>query len=200
MDRMKKYCQLFLSKSVVVRQLEWSQDVTPTTDFYRQHLFLKRSSIACHATKTATGRFDMSIDKHLLYEGVRPDNVYRFIQTISEHKGDGPIKYHKDKVSVSVSSNSMQENAQDIEALHAEVRALKKQLNESRKELHSTQSTLKEATNKAHIFKTQRDSAQNKVTYYKGVQNVFLEDLAEIEEEYSFIRRDGCSRIRVYCK
>ena len=173
----------------MVRQLEWSllmQDVTPTTDFYRQlHLFLKRSSIACHATKTATGRFDMSIDKHLLYEGVRPENVYRFIQTIAEHNGDGPIKYHKDKVAVSVSSNSMQENAQDIEALHAEVIALKKQLNESRKELRSTQSTLKEAINKAHVFKTQHDSAQNKVTYYKGVQNVLLEDLAEIEEEYS---------------
>ena len=181
----------------------------------------------------------MSIDENLLYEGVRPDNVYRFIQTIAEHKGDGPIKYHKDKVAVSVSSNSMQENAQDIEALHAEVIALKKQLNESRdiealhaevialkkqlnesrdiealhaevialkkqlnesrKELCSTQSTLKEATNKAHVFKTQRDFAQNKGTYYKGVQNVLLEDLVENEEEYS-IRRDGYSRIRVYCK
>ena len=79
----------------------------------------------------------------------------------------------------------MQENAQDIEALHAEVIALKKQLNESRKELRSTQSTLKEATNKAQVFKTQRDSTRNKVRYYKGVQNVLLEDLAEIEKEYS---------------
>ena len=170
-------------------ELEWSlqmQYVTPTTDFYRQlHLFLKRSSIACHATKTAIGRFYMAIDEHLCYEGVRPDNVYRFIQTTAEHEGDGPIKYHKDKVAVSVSSNSMQENAQDIEALHAEVIALKKQLNESRKELRSTQSTLKEATNKAQVFKTQRDSARNKVRYYKGVQSVLLEDLVEIEEEYS---------------
>ena len=58
----------------------------------------------------------MAIDEHLCYGGVRPDNVYRFIQTTAEHEGDGPIKYHKDKVAVSVSSNSMQENAQDIEA------------------------------------------------------------------------------------
>ena len=48
------------------------------------------------------------------------------------------IEYHKNIVAVSVSSNSMQEIAQNIEALHGEVIALKKQLNESRKELHST--------------------------------------------------------------
>ena len=172
--------------------LPWSlKGVIPTTEFYQTlHHFLKKWPISRVATKIDIARCYMAIDRHLRYEGARPDNIYRFIENTSKHPGDLPMSCRKDKPTMSTHVVSMQQNSSEVETLNSEITALKKELQESSKQLCSAQAALKDVTNQVHVLKKQRDCAREKVHHYKGVQESLLEDLAEIHEEYCDLSKE----------
>ena len=49
---------------------------------------MKRSPITRRTCKIAIGKFYIAIDTNLLRKGSRPDNVYRFIENISQSQSD----------------------------------------------------------------------------------------------------------------
>uniref|UniRef100_A0A1X7T216 Uncharacterized protein n=1 Tax=Amphimedon queenslandica TaxID=400682 RepID=A0A1X7T216_AMPQE len=160
-------------------ELQWSlNEVVPTCGFYKNlHQFLKKWPLTRRMTKSDIGRFYMAIDDRLCHSGVRPDNVYRFIETISKHDEDAPVKYLKSKQEISDPIQVVRDNAHDIQALNSEIKSL-------RKKLHSAQTSLEDVTNTAETYKLQRDCARRKATYYKSIQSTLLEDLAAVQEDY----------------
>ena len=124
--------------------------------------------------KSDIGRFYMA---RLCHSGVRPDNVYRFIETISKHNEDAPVKYLKSKQEISDPIQVVRDSAYDIQALNSEIKSL-------RKKLRSAQASLEDVTNTAKTYKLQRDFARKKANYYKSIQSTLQEDLAAVQEDY----------------
>ena len=61
----------------------WSLHGVPYVEFYRKlHEFLKKWEKTRSCTKTAIGRFYISIDKQLQERGSSPSNTYKFIERI----------------------------------------------------------------------------------------------------------------------
>ena len=63
--------------------LKWSLKGVPNVDFYQDLFsFLKKWHKTKRATKIQLGRFCLAIDRNLQVKGCRPDNAYRFIQSV----------------------------------------------------------------------------------------------------------------------
>jgi hypothetical protein len=57
------------------------------------------------------------------------------------------------------------------------------ELQSSRKQLQSAKVALQDVTNQANYLKKQRSNSWKKVSYYKSIQDILKEDLAELQEE-----------------
>lgn len=67
------------------REPEWCLKGIPEIQFYRQlHPFLKKWPVSYRTSKQAIGKFYCTIDPNLKARGFRADNVYRFIEIISQ--------------------------------------------------------------------------------------------------------------------
>ena len=171
-------------------KLVWSlEGVVPTYKFYHiLHQYLKKWPVTRSATKRNVGRFYLAIDHRLRYEGVRPDKIYRFIENISKNTEDVPVMYQKDKL-ISCSS-TLEKSAAEMKDIESELAALKEELIDSRKQLRSVKVALKDVTNQAELFKKQRDCAHQKAREYKSKQQLLLEELADIQEDYCDLSKE----------
>ena len=79
--------------------LPWSVRGVPSMLFYQQlHRYMKKWPLSSSSTKTAIGKFYISIDKNLQDKGYRPDNAYRFIERTvgSKQPPSATMKYGVD--------------------------------------------------------------------------------------------------------
>ena len=125
----------------------------------------------------------MAIDINLSSRGLRPDNVYRLVEKVSKSTEKDVVMCYGSIVTTS--QKVMRECADHVEKLNFEVVKLKKELQQSKKQLHSAQIALQDATNQTQELKRQRNVAQKKVSHYRNIKDLLKEDIAELQEENS---------------
>ena len=92
--------------------------------------------LTLNATKTAIGVVYLSIDTNLREKGGRPDNIYRFVNNLSDKNPGIPMPYYH-TATVNNIKKTITKCNEDIQALTTEVFELKQQLQESREQLET---------------------------------------------------------------
>lgn len=90
-------------------------------------MFVKKWHVTRNATKTAIGLLYLSIDPNLREKGGRPDNIYRFIDKLSDKIPDIPMFYCH-AATVNNMKREITKCNEHIQALTTEVSELKQQL------------------------------------------------------------------------
>lgn len=132
---------------------KWQLQEIPNVAFYQQlHLFIKKWYLTRNATKTTIGLVYLSIDVNLWEKGCRPDNIYRFVDKLSDKKPGIPMSY----CHIAAVHNMKREITkcnEDIQALTTEVSELKQQLQQSREQLETASIALCSITKEADMHK-----------------------------------------------
>lgn len=120
----------------------WKLHTTPNIGFYRKlHTYLKQQP---NLSKVLIGKFYCVIDGNLQKKGGRPDNIYRFVDTIvaSDRHSDDSMVY---SFPVSLSS-MMKKCSRKVEELNAECMELRAKIEASKSQQSALKRTLCDAT------------------------------------------------------
>jgi len=128
--------------------ISWKLKGIPEIGFYENsHNFLKHWPETCSASKVELGKFYIAIDKSLQEKKLRPDNAHRFVEKLvtSSLPRNAVVNYNIEKgTTVKVLESELK---QCNEKLTEDFAAMKVQLEDTKKELDSTQHTLGNALN-----------------------------------------------------
>ena len=159
----------------------WKLCDTPTIGFYRKlHTYLKRQP---NLSKVLIGRLYSVIDSNFQEKGSRPDNIYRFVDSIvsSKRQSDDPMLYN---IPVVRSTNSMLKKcSQQIEELNAECVELRKKIEVSRTQLRATNCTLRDITNENQHLKRKCELSKVKIDKLKDKNEQLETERAMLEIE-----------------
>ena len=147
--------------------LPWQVKDIPSVGFYKAlHPYLTKQ-FKSSITKVTIGKFYIAIDPSLRAKGSRPDNIYRFIETVIKSKkpSDMPMFYGKSAV-VGLTTDADYENHEaenyfdfhlmkdqlihctnQLEDMTAECLELKRNFQASRNQLQGTKAALRDITN-----------------------------------------------------
>ena len=76
------------------KSLQWHLTCIPTISFYRSlHCYFKKWPVSSRLSKISLGKFYIAIDANLKLKGSRPDNVYKFIDKLSQSQSDDMMNY-----------------------------------------------------------------------------------------------------------
>ena len=179
-------CQEVLSSTLELVQAgnvdhSWKLCGTPTIGFYRKlHTYLKRQP---KLSKVLIGRLYSVIDNNFQEKGSRPDNIYRFVDSIvsSKRQSDDPMLYN---IPVVRSTSSMLKKcSQQIEELNAECVELRKKIEVSRTQLRATNCTLRDITNENQHLKRKCELSKVKIDKLKDKNERLETECAMLEIE-----------------
>ena len=170
------------------KQPKWHLRGIPEIQFYRElHLFLKKWPVSCKLTKQAIGRFYNAIDPTLKAKGIRPDNVYRLIERISQNTQDlnSIVSYGimSDKSIVKAMQVEARACTERVETLSSECKQLREKFEESQKQLSCARKALRNITNEKFEFQEQCKAAKTKAAELRYKYEVLEDDFAQLEED-----------------
>ena len=152
--------------------LPWQVKGVPNVGFYRAiHPYLKKRH-----PKVKIGKFYISIDHNLKEKGSRPDNVYRFIDGVTQSKqqSDKPMVYDHDHYQSEVKDMTAHLK-QCTRQLSMECLELKERFKTTNDRLQASELALRDLTNEKMHLERQRDISKHKVKRLKD-QHKFLEE------------------------
>ena len=155
----------------------WRLHAAPKAQFYKiLHVFLKNWKKTRSCTKSAIGTLYLAIDKH--FAGRRPDNIYRYIDTLSKRdvNCDALMSYPQKKSSESSDVLCVSEMSEEISQL-------RKKLHLSKQKLCQANHALKDITNQKLKLQKERDSALKQTSRLKESTQAAKEDIEHLCEE-----------------
>ena len=157
----------------------WKLHGTPTIGFYQNlHTYLKQQP---NLSKVLIGRLYSAIDCNFQEKGSRPDNTYRFVETIvtSGRQPENPMLYN---IPVIKSTNSMLKKcSQQIEELNVECAKLRKKVEASRTKLRATNRALCNTTNESHHLLRKYEHSKKKANELKHRNEELEVQCAQLE-------------------
>ena len=168
--------------------IQWSLKGVPNVNFYQKlHPFLKKWSVTHEATKSMIGRFYVAIDKNLKDRGSRADNVYRFIERVVEcsQSSDATMSYGLDKEIVEVKAlrKKVKHCTETLDKFSKETDELRKQLEDSKKQLCSARCALRDVTNEKLVLLKRKDIAEKKAVKCQELGSFLEEEVARLQED-----------------
>ena len=162
---------------------KWQLQEIPNVGFYQQlHSFVKKWYLTCNATKATVGLVYLSIDSNLREKGGRPDNIYRFVDKLSDKKPAIPMPYCH-FAAVNTMKREITKCNEHIQALSTEVSELREQLQQSREQLETASNALCSITKEADMHKRKCCTAQKKVVKLQESQALNKADISKLLEE-----------------
>ena len=148
------------------------------------HRFLKHWPKTRSAPIVELGKFYIAIDKNLEKKEMRPDNAYRFVERLiaSSLPRSNVVSYNLEKSAIKDLQSELKHCSDEILKLTADFAAMKLQLEDTKKELHSTKSALGDVINEAKCHNKQM--LQNKTSEMEE----FIADNLSLEEEIAIIK------------
>lgn len=148
------------------REPEWHLKGIPEIQFYRQlHPFLKKWPVSYRTSKQAIGTFYCTIDPNLKARGFRADNVYTFIERISQgtQSPNTVMSYGNSESVIKAMHSEARACTDQIETLSIECVQLKEKFEESQKQLSCAQKALRDITNEKLELQRQYKVAKKKL-------------------------------------
>ena len=165
--------------------ISWKLKGIPEIGFYESlHRFLKHWPKTRSAPIVELGKFYIAIDKNLEKKEMRPDNAYRFVERLiaSSLPRSNVVSYNLEKSAIKDLQSELKHCSDEILKLTADFAAMKLQLEDTKKELHSTKSALGDVINEAKCHNKQM--LQNKTSEMEE----FIADSLSLEEEIAIIK------------
>ena len=149
----------------------WTLTKPVTVGFYRDlHHYLRQWPPSQSATKTTVGRFYLLVDVNFQFRKMssRPDNVYMFVQRISEscRLDSVPMYYGTDntveqlRCQVSAYQEDLEIMAQRVSKQQETLREIRKQAEIASTEVAASRQALSDVTNRLKKTVKQRDTAR----------------------------------------
>lgn len=145
----------------------------PTIGFYRAlHHYLKQHF---KATKTVIGKLYCGIDSNLKEKGSRPDNIYRFVESVISswrHSKELMLYDIQPAKSMSIHLNKCSEQ---LEMLNLECTELRNKFEKTKSQLRSTKAALRDITNRNTVLNQRLKAGKKKISQLK-CKNASLEE------------------------
>ena len=172
--------------------ISWKLKGIPEIGFYENLCnFLKHWPETCSASKVELGKFYIAIDKSLQEKKMRPDNAYRFVETLvtSSLPRNTVVNYNIEKGTVKVLESDLKQCNEQIQKLTEDFAAMKLQLEDTKKELDSTQHTLENAINevKRNNLKMRQKNACKMEEFCEHT----IADSLSLDEEIAVIKAEN---------
>ena len=175
------------------KSLSWKLSSTPTVGFYHAlHRYLKRWPTTSRTTKIAIGKFYIAIDPNLKAKGGRPDNIYRFIEKVSQSETDQLVNYgNMQKCILRQEMKAMQLEVQNcnqmVEQMSTDYERLKEEFKSSKCKLENAEQALRDITNENVVLKKSQDTTVKKFSKFEKLKT----KCALLEEECAKLQVDN---------
>lgn len=145
----------------------------PTIGFYRAlHHYLKQHF---KATKTAIGKLYCGIDANIKEKGIRPDNIYRFVErVISSQRHSGELMLYDTQPAKSMSIH-LKKCSEQLEMLNLDCTDLRSKFENTKSQLRSTKCALRDVTNQNSVLKQRLKAGKEKMGQLRW-KNASLEE------------------------
>ena len=116
--------------------------------------FIKTSPLTRDYSKVLIGKLYNSVNNNLKTRGFMPINVYRFIETLvsQNHSGSSVVQYVNEKLETDTLKIQVQECSNVAQKLVTEIDGIKRERDESKKQLDYTQTALKDAVQEMQLI------------------------------------------------
>ena len=171
----------------------WRVQRPVSVGFYRElNNYLRKWPPSKSATKTAVGKFFLSIDSNFQSRiSSRPDNVYAYVQRIamSDKPHSEPMSYGIEKTVeklqsvVSEYKTDLQEMSETVLKQQKELQEMRIEIKKAKAELTSSRYQLSDVTNKLDVVTVQRDRARKEVHRSQQRLQAATADAVHYEEE-----------------
>ena len=165
--------------------LSWKLKGIPEKGFYEDlHRYLKCWPKTCSAPIVELGKFYIAIDRSLQEKEMRPDNAYRFIDKLvaSTSPRNTTVSYNHEKGAIKELKSDLKQCTDELQKLTADFAAMKLQLEDTKKELNTTQNALGDVINE--IKRNNVQMLQKTTCEMEG----YVADTLSLEEEVASVK------------